>query len=810
MDSSFLTGYEPVDAQHRQLFDAINNLMEVCEKGADRDGLEKSLNFLSDYTIKHFFDEEQFMKAHGFSDMDRHFQFHEAFKKVVRDLAHQFIFKGASEQLVKEVEDKIGTWLIEHIKGQDFRWAKELKEKRPELFAADVVSKTFTTPESTVQVSTRVIPETPAPALTDSTERAVTIKTPGMPVYASPPAPPAKPAAGINAAAPPPAGAEGKSRGILVKMTVLSSLVLFAAVVAMAFLSVYTLRDLSGPDAGISSVSGRLILVMGLDALALLIAGVFLNFSFTKVLVINPLKKITGVLEKVGEGDISQQIRMKSGDEIGEMAGHFDRTMESLKGLVKIIQNEAEEADDTGKDLSESMTMTTGSMHEINSGIQRMQRQIGVQEDSVSATNTAVNRIGGSINKLIGEIETQIVSVSQSSSAVEEMLSNIESVTHISRANAENVTRLAEASEVGRNGLQAVAADIQEVARESEGLLEINAVLQKLASQTNLLSMNAAIEAAHAGESGRGFAVVADEIRKLAESSGEQSKTISTVLKKIRNSMAKIAAATGEVLSEFEAIDDGVKTVSAQEEEICNAMEEQNAGSRQILETIQKLNETTGIVKSSSEEMRRGSGEIIIEGENLKRATEEIAGGINEMAARAGEINNSVTRVNSISAKNKTNINILRQAVSRFIIVDKYYRWDDSLAIGVEKVDNQHRQLFDAVNSLIDAIETGKSAEGLKKTLDFLVDYTVTHFADEEEIQRQCGFPDLENHHRIHEAFKKTAVELVKGLGRFGSSAAMIREVREKIGKWLLIHIKDQDSRIGAYIRAKERGNGRA
>ncbi|WP_461252397.1 methyl-accepting chemotaxis protein, partial [Treponema sp. R8-4-B8] len=143
----------------------------------------------------------------------------------------------------------------------------------------------------------------------------------------------------------------------------------------------------------------------------------------------------------------------------------------------------------------------------------------------------------------------------QASTAIEEMVANISSVTNTLVSNTANVNTLKEASEVGRGGLQEVATDIQEIARESEGLLEINSVMENIASQTNLLSMNAAIEAAHAGEAGKGFAVVADEIRKLAESSSDQSKTIGTVLKKIAESIKQITSSTENVLARFEAID---------------------------------------------------------------------------------------------------------------------------------------------------------------------------------------------------------------------------------------------------------------
>jgi methyl-accepting chemotaxis protein len=277
-----------------------------------------------------------------------------------------------------------------------------------------------------------------------------------------------------------------------------------------------------------------------------------------------------------------------------------------------------------------------------------------------------MEQITVNIDKLNGHIDHQTASVSQSSSAIEEMLANIHSVTQTLVKNSANVKELMEASEVGRSGLREVAADIREIARESEGLLEINAVMENIASQTNLLSMNAAIEAAHAGEAGKGFAVVANEIGKLAENSGEQSKTISMVLKKIKDAIDKIIASTDSVLNKFEAIDSGVRTVSDQEENIRNAMEEQSAGSRQILEAVGQLNEVTQLVKAGSEEMLEGSRQVIGESKNLEMVTHEITNGINEMATGADQINVAVTRVNAISGENKGNIDVLVREVSKF------------------------------------------------------------------------------------------------------------------------------------------------
>jgi len=218
-------------------------------------------------------------------------------------------------------------------------------------------------------------------------------------------------------------------------------------------------------------------------------------------------------------------------------------------------------------------------------------------------------KIQAMMEQLNMHVEEQAASVTTSSAATEQMIANIQSVTDTLSKNSRNVKELQEASVAGHTSLSEVATDIQGIARESESLLEINAVMQNIASQTNLLSMNAAIEAAHAGDSGRGFAVVADEIRKLAESSSKQSKTIGGVLKGIKGSIDKITKSTDVVLGKFNAIEDGVKTVAVQEGSILNAMEEQGHGSKQILQAVGNVNEVTHKVKEAARRLVETSKE---------------------------------------------------------------------------------------------------------------------------------------------------------------------------------------------------------
>jgi len=384
--------------------------------------------------------------------------------------------------------------------------------------------------------------------------------------------------------------------------------------------------------------------------------------------IVKPIIGVTNTLKDIseGEGDLTRSVAVSSKDEVGSLAQYFNKTLEKIKGLVLLIKKQSGTLSEIGSDLSSNMTQTAAAVNEITANIQSIKGRVINQSASVTETNATMEQVIANINKLNGLVENQADTIQKRSAFIQVMVNNINSVNQTLHKNMENVQTLKEASEIGRNGLQEVAADIQEISRESEGLLEINSVMENIASQTNLLSMNAAIEAAHAGEAGKGFAVVADEIRKLAESSSEQSKTIGTVLKKIAESIKKITGATDNVLKRFEAIDSSVKTVAEQEEVIRHAMEEQSDGSHQLLQGTSNLNGITQQVKAGSEEMLNGSQEVIHESHNLEKVTQEITGGMNEMASGAEQMNVAVHNVNEISGKNRDAINTLMKEVSRF------------------------------------------------------------------------------------------------------------------------------------------------
>jgi methyl-accepting chemotaxis protein len=402
-------------------------------------------------------------------------------------------------------------------------------------------------------------------------------------------------------------------------------------------------------------------------AVMAVIAIIFVVFFLFITGLLKPLNEMVQTLNKIStDWDLTRQLQLKRRDEMGTLGEFFNLTFERMKGLLVGIRRKTIALFDTGDELTANMTETTIDVDKINDSIQDMMRQVLSQSDKVNTTAGTMDNIITGLNELNDHIRVQADSVARSSSAIEEMLANIQSVTQTLVKNAANINSLAESSKEGRIGLQKVSEDIQEIARESEGLLEINSVMQTIASQTNLLSMNAAIEAAHAGESGKGFAVVAGEIRKLAENSSNQSKTISAVLKKIKASIDAITVSNGNVLERFETIEQEVQTVTDQETHIRNAMEEQGIGSRQILEALTQLNSVTNLVQSSSSEMAEKSNEVLKESSDLKHITNEVADKMDQMTQSALHISDVVLRVKEIGEENKLNIDSVSEEVSRF------------------------------------------------------------------------------------------------------------------------------------------------
>jgi methyl-accepting chemotaxis protein len=394
----------------------------------------------------------------------------------------------------------------------------------------------------------------------------------------------------------------------------------------------------------------------------------FISNLIVKRAVVNPITKTVSLLKNIseGEGDLTLRLESRSKDEIGDLSRYFNLTIEKIRLSMIQIHGQSDALKESGVSLATNMAETAAAINQITANISSIQNQTVNQSASVTETSATIEQVSKGIERLNELITDQSANITQSSSAIEEMMANIHSVTMSLVKNEANISRLTESSQNGKTQVEKIANAITDVAKDSQSLLEVSSLIQGIASQTNLLAMNAAIEAAHAGEFGKGFAVVADEVRKLAETSSAQTKTITAMLKKITASIQEITAYSENVVSTFMLIEDEVETVGTHEATILNAMKEQNEGGRQILESISALNTITQNVHQNSEEMLTGSQQVLEETKNMNHITQEITNGMNEMASGSKQISVAVEQVNQLSVENTVSIENLSKEVQKF------------------------------------------------------------------------------------------------------------------------------------------------
>ena len=384
--------------------------------------------------------------------------------------------------------------------------------------------------------------------------------------------------------------------------------------------------------------------------------------------IVKPISRTANVLCDIaqGNGDLTVRLPVSGNDEITDMSEYFNETITKIGSSIQQVGINSATMEEIGNELASNMTETASAVHEISANIDGVKQQAMTQAASVTETAATLEEIVRTIKQLNTSIETQAASVAQSSSSVEEMVANIASIGQTLGKTDEAIKSLTTATGDGKATLVNSNTVTQKIAEESGSLMEASSVIQHIASQTNLLAMNAAIEAAHAGEAGKGFAVVADEIRKLAEESSTQGKAITATLKTLSGEIETLSSSSKTVEEKFNTIFALAEQVKEMSTRLTESMREQEHGSREVLTAIKSINTVTVEVQAGSEEMLKGGESVAEEMQKLDSITRIITDSMNEMAAGAVEINNAIQEVNEMTQKNKQSIGVLAQEVAKF------------------------------------------------------------------------------------------------------------------------------------------------
>ncbi|PIE98176.1 MAG: methyl-accepting chemotaxis protein [Treponema sp.] len=381
---------------------------------------------------------------------------------------------------------------------------------------------------------------------------------------------------------------------------------------------------------------------------------------------VKPINTITSSLKNISQGDFTVRLPVKGNDEITDLSISLNNTVADVGILFKQVLKNSEHMSEVGHSLSGNMTETASAINQVSANIEGVKNQVFNQSAGVTETSATMEEIIRTIQQLNKSIETQASTVSRSSSSIQEMINNISKIGKMLEDGKVIADDLDTKTISAKEGAKEANTEVAKIGERSSALLEAASIIQNIAAQTNLLAMNAAIEAAHAGESGKGFAVVADEIRKLAEEAGSQGKQIAQSIKETTEIIKTIIYNGEAAESELDEVVNLVKATLKQIQKIVIAIQEQEHGSQEVLTALKDINAVTGEVKDGSMEMLKGGEQVAEEMRKLDELTRVITDSMNEMASGASQINNAVQEVNELTQQNKTSIERLSDEVNKF------------------------------------------------------------------------------------------------------------------------------------------------
>ncbi|MDC7222459.1 MAG: methyl-accepting chemotaxis protein, partial [Spirochaetales bacterium] len=344
----------------------------------------------------------------------------------------------------------------------------------------------------------------------------------------------------------------------------------------------------------------------------------------------------------------------------------FNDFMESLSGIILSVKSSHEDSIQIKETLLEETSDGSKSINDIKGRVESFHNNISQLNNQISEVSSAALQISGNLDSFNNRIDNQVSAVEESTASIEEMIASLKNVASITRSKEQSSEQLIQTTAQGAELMNETSAIIQEVNSSISSIMEMTTLIDNIASQTNLLSMNAAIEAAHAGEAGKGFSVVAEEIRKLATDSSDSANRISSALTGIVERIGKAHESSIKTNRQFEIIKEETDDLMAAFREISGSTQEISLGGQEILSAMELLNDISMEVKNGSGEMKDGTHNVARSMDAINNYSTEISQAMNEVTSSTDKLNEIINQIDGLSVRMDRAVEKLGAQISQF------------------------------------------------------------------------------------------------------------------------------------------------
>ncbi|MDR2485441.1 MAG: methyl-accepting chemotaxis protein [Treponema sp.] len=393
------------------------------------------------------------------------------------------------------------------------------------------------------------------------------------------------------------------------------------------------------PVSVIFSEADRLLFRLILITIGMLLAATVISMLFTHKMLTVPIREIERVAGGLARMDFTVDIKKFRTDELGRIQRALIQIRDSLKqGIDDIHQEHLSRAMESGKRLNTVVAESFDAIELIIQDTDKVDTKANTQMESVAVAADSVSSIVKHTDSFKQTVHNQADCIARSSAVIEQMVANIASIRSVVAGTTKTTDTLSKSSETGHKMLLKLTEELKNIGEQSVTLQSANKTIADIAGETNILAMNAAIEAAHAGESGKGFAVVAGEVRKLAELAGKESEAISAEIKKMERAIEQIGEVSKETVGAMDLIFREINAMNSSFAAVNQAVEEQAAGGSQILTSLKSVHGMTEQVQDGAGFIHEQSGTIQGEMEKLQRISQEVTAIVYEMRLAGGSI----------------------------------------------------------------------------------------------------------------------------------------------------------------------------